>query len=636
MEATARPLPVTQRETAIVLAACALALVSAPLVLLPSFALAAMIAFACLVSVVALRPSAGAYLLISTTPLIAGIERGQLIPLLRPNEAVLLVVALGLALRGLTELARGATWRPRPSALEWALLAVAASGSIVPLLWMIARGREITSDDLLYASYLWKYAALFFVVRACVRTEPQVRTCLWLSMFAAVCVAAVAILQSLGLFGVPGLVGRWFGGSEAELAGGGRGTATLGSSFAVADVMLFNLAIAVAWILSSRDARRQLLFAAAVVFTLGTVAAGQFSGFLGLGIAVVTLGLTTRRLRRVLLLWPVVGGRLADFSAHGLPPSWIGPNGRWANLTTFFWPDLFHHGNWLTGVQVSARVPAPEPWRDWVWIESGHTWLLWSGGVTLFVACFVFLAVAIRKMARIARKRRDAVGVAAVAALVALWANVFLMTLDVHLTMRGSADLLFTLLALAMSAPLGRRPQPGATTRPDQALPATLVSSAPGRAPGASAMTDDRQATPSADLASEQVAAIVAAAERMAHQMRETADRIARERIADADRVSQHRLAAAAADASEISSAAQKHAESILRQAREESRTLVTEAASVTQDALARGIALSEALDQLASLLKVNASKVLEDVRRAQAQLTAQLGRLDRSRELPP
>src|SRR5829696_5626674 len=449
-----------RRDTTLVVAAMALAALSGPLVLVPPQLLLAGIAAGGFVALVALRPEVGAYALIAATPLLAGIERGQLVPLARPHEALLLLVACGLAVRAVAGLARGVAWNLRPTALEWSILALAVSGSVVPLLWMAARGREITGDDLLYASYLWKYGAVYVVVRACVRTERQVATCLWLAMGAAAIVSAVAILQSLGLLGVPALVERWFGGAEADQAGAGRGTATLGSSFAVADVMLFNLAIAVAWLLRGSP-HRLLLTAFAVVATLGVIGAGQISGFLGLPLVALTLGIVSGRLGRILLvgvpaavlatlaLWPVVATRLEGFTAGGLPSSWVGPNGRLANLETFFWPDLLQDGNWLTGVQVSARVPAPEPWRDWVWIESGHTWLLWSGGVALFVACFVFLIIAIRSMARVARRRQDAVGVAAVAALVALWLNVVLMTLDVHLTLRGAADLLFTLLALA-------------------------------------------------------------------------------------------------------------------------------------------------------------------------------------------
>ena len=461
------PAPILPRpERAAVVAGCGLAVLAGPLaVLLPPVIGVALVGAGGLMLAVALRPAVAAYALLALTPLTAGIERGKLLPLLRPSEALLLIVVGGLAARGLAELLRGASWRPSAGAVAWALLALVVTGSVIPLLWMLARGREITADDRLYASYLWKYAVVFLVVRASVRTETEVRASLWISMASAAVVALVAVGQSLRLFGIPELLSAWYTPSEGqESLASGRGTSTVSSSFAVADIMVMNLALAAAW-LFRRGARRELLVGAALVFLLGTIAAGQFSGFLALGIGVVTVGLVLGRLRQflaiglattaasVVVLWPVVAHRVADFNnTLGLPRSWVGPQGRLANLETFFWPQVFSHFNWLTGVRTAARVRAPETWRHWVWIESGQTWLLWTGGLLFLVGCYAFLWVAIRTVARIARDRADAVGVAAVGSLTGLWLNVVLMTFDVHLTMRGAADLNFALLALALVA----------------------------------------------------------------------------------------------------------------------------------------------------------------------------------------
>jgi hypothetical protein len=444
----------------------AAAVASGPLVLLPPKLVVGFVAAAALTVAVARRPVWAAYLLVATTPLLAGIDRGRVLPILRPSEAVLAAVLAGLAARGTLALLRGEQVRIRLGTTEWALAAFVLTGSVAPLLWMLVRGRDVTADDLFYASYLWKYAVVYAVVRVVVREERQVATCLWISMASAAVVGAIAILQSLQLFGVPGLLASFWSPSEGqESLSAGRGTSTLSSSFAVADLMVLNLAIA-AGFLSRHPPHREVLIALAAVFVLGAIGAGQFSGYLGLAVGAVAIGVILGRLRRIallavpaalvggVLLWPVIAARLGQVdAASGLPRSWVGPNGRWSNLTTYFWPDLFRDWNWITGVQVSARVPAPEQWRDWVWIESGHTWLLWSGGVAFLVACLVLLAVAIRAVAGVARRRADAIGVAAIAALTALWLHAVLMTLDVHLTLRGSADLTFTLLALAFTAP---------------------------------------------------------------------------------------------------------------------------------------------------------------------------------------
>jgi hypothetical protein len=461
------PRPEIPSDGTLVAAALAAALLAGPFALLPPSHAVALLGGAGLVIAVARHPPLAAYVVLATTPLLAGIDRGRVVPLLRPNEAILALAAAGLGARGLVALSRGVTWRPRLRPVEWWLLAVAFSGSVWPLLWMVARGRSIAPDDVYYAVYICKYAAIYALVRASVRTEHAVRTCLWVSLAAAVTVAIVAILQTRHLLGVPGLLAAIYARPEGtEALGGNRGTATLSSSLAVGDVLIFNIALAAGWLVR-KGGPRGVLAGALSVLLLGTIATGQVSTLLGLCVAAVTLGVVLRRPVQALvltvvafpvaalLMWPAVSGRIGDFgSPGGLPPSWIGPHGRLYNLETYFWPQLLADHNWLTGVRVAARLPSSDPFSGgWVWIESGQTWLLWSGGVLLLVACFGFLATGIRAVAGVARRRTDAVGVAAVGALVALWVNVALMTFDVHLTLRGSAELTFTLLALALVSP---------------------------------------------------------------------------------------------------------------------------------------------------------------------------------------
>lgn len=432
---------------------------AASLVLEPLLALAGILATALVVAVMA-RPHLAAYVLLPATLLITGVERGVVVPLLRPNELVLLLMAGALLLRALILVTNGYRPRPRITAIDLTLLALCFTSSVLPLLTMAARSRAIEPDDLLYALNLWKYMAVYLMVRSTIRTEHQVASCLWLVMGASAVVATIGILQSLELFGVPGMLGRFYtpeGGSDLAR---NRATSTLGSSFAVADVMVFNLAIATGWLLRGAPQRKTLL-AAAGLFVFGTLASGQFSSVIALVVVALAVGLVTGRLHKLFLaglplaagaavaLQPVIQRRLAPFqSTRGLPSGWLG---RLENLRRFFWPELLKDYNYVLGVRPAARVPAPESWREWVSIESGHTWLLWNGGIPMVVAFVAFAWSSLSTTARLARRRSGPLGVAAIAAFAAMVVQVVLLTLDVHLILRGAADVTFALLGLALT-----------------------------------------------------------------------------------------------------------------------------------------------------------------------------------------
>ena len=130
-----------------------------------------------------------------------------------------------------------------------------------------------------------------------------------------------------------------------------------------------------------------------------------------------------------------------------LPQSWIA---RGENLREYFLPELASPQHIALGVRPAARLPSREPWREWVYIESGYIWILWTGGIPLAIAFFVYLRRGLRITRGVAMSRAGPVGIAAVGAFVALAILAALMPFDPHLTMRGMADATFALLALAL------------------------------------------------------------------------------------------------------------------------------------------------------------------------------------------
>jgi putative peptidoglycan lipid II flippase len=424
-------------------------------------------------------PPLAAYLAIGLTPLAVSLNLGHALPLIRPNEAIDLLLGSALVVRGIALVRSGELPHIRLTRVEVAIVVMAVANSVVPLLWMAVRQHPISQDDLLYALVMWKLLGLYALVRGSVSTDRQIRRCLWISVTVACVVAVAAILQSLALAGVPRLLAEFFAAHSSSGPVGGRGSSLLGLPAATADLMILNLAV-ISGLWTRYHRHRLMLAAAAVLMVFGSLAAGEFSSAIGLVVGAVCIALVYGSPRLLglfaaamavgaIVLWPVISQRLLGFqSASGLPVSWTS---RLYNLRTYFWPTLFSDWNWLLGVRPAARIPVPSQAGGYVWIESGYTWLLWGGGIPLLASYAFFTVVTAREAWQAARSGRDARSVAGVAVFTAVIVFALLMIFDPHLTYRGSADELFFLIALA--APRNRRPEP---------VPVAMRLSAPIRA----------------------------------------------------------------------------------------------------------------------------------------------------------
>ena len=202
------------------------------------------------------RPAVAAYLLIFLTPLVVGINAGAVIPVLRPNEALIVLFGAAVGLRWLAGVRTGDIRWPRMDRVDASLIALGVTTSVLPLMMMVVRQRPISADDLLYCIVMWKLLAEYVIVRTVISTREQAMRCLWLSMLAAAIVCAVGIVQSLGLADVPGLLAKYYApvGVDTSLSNG-RGGSLLGLPAAAADLAILNLAIAIAMIVRGHPRR---------------------------------------------------------------------------------------------------------------------------------------------------------------------------------------------------------------------------------------------------------------------------------------------------------------------------------------------------------------------------------------------
>ncbi len=334
----------------------------------------------------------------------------------------------------------------------------ALAASLLPLVFMAARGRPIEMDDLTYAAVMWKFLLLYAVVRLTVRSEREVATALWVSLIAGVLVGVIGIMQSLDLLGVRAMLEPLFAPfGYTDVVSSARAGSTVGLPAATADLMVLNLVIALG-MLYRKPSLAWCLAPMTLVFVVAVFSAAEFSSALGLLIALVCVAVRLRRLDllkwsvvalpvAIVALWPTIAPRIEDFSSlHGMPTSWLV---RYHNLSTYFWPPIVDGTNFLVGVRPAARVPIDEGAFGFIWIESGYLWLLWGGGLPLLAAYCWFVWTSLRATGPAARLLADSSAVAGLAAYTGLVSCVVLMIFDPHITYRGSADALFGLLALS-------------------------------------------------------------------------------------------------------------------------------------------------------------------------------------------
>jgi hypothetical protein len=442
------------------LVACALAVAAAlagPVVVLG-------VALVLVLALCAYRPVVGTYLYLATLPFIAGFERGA-IPLLRPNEALLLLVLggalLGAYVRHLVGTPVRLRFRPAVDAPLAAFVLLCTAWSLASLL---LRGEVPREDELLALLPVVKLAAVFLLVRMTVLDQQQLVRVMRIIIWSAFGIAVIAIAQTLRVPPVLDFLSTYTPAEQtSEIAE--RGTTTLASSIGTGDVIAIGLVLVIACGVRELLGRRERLVAG-LVLAAGVLAAGQFSTWIAALVAAALILHQYPQLRRravrflpvagvaVLVGAPALIGRLESFGeGYGVPRSWLG---RWDNLTTFYVPSLFDGGGFLIGVSPDSVLPAPETWRELIYLESGYLQFLWIGGLPL-LAGFVWLSIAVLRRCADLAGRPDALGACASTLSVAWWMVILLSVIDPHLFLRGGGDLLFALLAI-VSGPLDRAP----------------------------------------------------------------------------------------------------------------------------------------------------------------------------------
>ena len=413
------------------------------------------------------RPSWACILLAAVIPVTVGLGRGTVIPLLRVNEALLMVVTAGVAIRSL----------PRRGALPFTGLDLVAAGfclggvlipAAVILLSHLNADRQDWAEVVAPAQYLVIYV-LYSRVRF---SEREIGLLLHVLMACGVLIAAIAVAQNFDVGGVRALVQAYYP-AEPQPSWDPvyRPASLLGFFSTAAAFCLFNFLVALALAAMGRRGFSQLWLTVVMAVNLvGLLVTETYAPLVALPLGTVVVLLITRRVpwrqalaappalaASLVVLWPELQTRLQQqglSSGLQLPES-IGT--RLNYWEGFFLPALFKHGLWLgTGTIIPSEVPQPLN----TFVDNGYLDQAFRGGVLEVVAYVLLLtgvmAVAWRHRLLESPTRRVVAAVCGAAA-----ASVILIDLtSEYLTMSAVAQEFWILVALMTGMALAARRYP--------------------------------------------------------------------------------------------------------------------------------------------------------------------------------
>jgi hypothetical protein len=327
----------------------------------------AVIAGVVAIALIARRPLLGCALLAAGVPLTTALGRDTVIPLLRVNEAILIVVLAGIGLNYLLT-KRSVTF----TGLDLAVAGFAVGTSFIPWLVLSFARSDIDFDTWRAVLSPLQFLAIYICFAQLRASDRDLRWLLNLTLFTSVIVGIVAIVELVDVpSGTRGFINAYFPPENLLLddptASDYRPTSTLGSYGAVGAFAMLNILLAQAmarkndsrsygaWLtvvmaLNIASLVASLTWAPAVALVLGIVIVAWYTDHVPTQMwigAVAILGAAA-------ILWPFVSARIDTSTALG---SLVNVDARLRNWQLFFLPVLAEH-LWLgTGTVLPSSLP---------------------------------------------------------------------------------------------------------------------------------------------------------------------------------------------------------------------------------------------------------------------------------------
>lgn len=351
---------------------------------------------AILFSLTVWRPAIGLTALAIGVPLTSGLSRGTLIPLLRPNEAMLLIVVGGL-------LAHHLPRREQRSftGIDLALISFSLGSILVAWLVVFIGRHSATLDDWRAVLSPIQFLVIYLAFSRTQLSNKSRAICLNAAMLAAVIVGLVAVAQALDIPGVRGFLATYYPPANPLDT---RPGSTLGlySSVGAFELLGYGLALTLATVRTPNFAPGWLGFVM-IVTVIGILSSGTWAPAVGLVLATALIPLYGRRLPRqvgVALVGIVLALILFNSQiSTRIAQQQIGPGYsavvpetlqyRFHLWQDFFVPALLDHIWFGTGTFIPSQVPE----RLWVAVDNEYLRVGFRAGLVGLALLFVMLGV---------------------------------------------------------------------------------------------------------------------------------------------------------------------------------------------------------------------------------------------------
>ena len=352
------------------------------------------------------KPVLLCYLTVMAIALTSGMERGKPIPLLRTNEAVLMLTA---AIAFIIVLTRKNRYPIRFHGLEVAIFILVLGTTIIPGSYYLIRGSNLFFEDAVVLLAPIQYLILFWIFAYLPGSNRERVGLIKFMLFCGAIVAIVGVLQAAKVGFVIDFLRNWYGSAQfAEALRVNRITSLLGAWNALGIFMMINLLIV--W--SFGISRPHDLGWALILFVGGAcisclVLTGSFAGMVGLifGIALATRLLGVYFSKRniflffIVLIAIVISGTIfreqvlyrwnQQFGYGGaVPETLVYRLNLWES---FYWPVIKNNLFWGT----NPTIPS---YYSWPYTESQFLDLLFSFGIIGFFSFLFWNAITLRTL----------------------------------------------------------------------------------------------------------------------------------------------------------------------------------------------------------------------------------------------